>query len=110
MNQQDLEQVYAMSISTINADWWSPYYYSGKAHAIPGFLLPFLITKASNYTCKSCGIKILQKYQVITEEPYRPTYHVKCYNALHESLIKQVTDFKTLQIDNLIPDEDKKEL
>ena len=112
MKQQDLEQLYITNSDgpRMNTEWWSPYYYNIEQHKVTGFLLPCVLTKASNYTCKSCGNKILQKYQIITEEPYRPTYHVKCYNELYESLIKQIIDFKTSEIDNLIPDEDKKEL
>ena len=112
MKQQDLVQLYITDGDgpRSNTEWWSPYYYNVRSHTIPGFLLPYLITKASNYTCKSCGNKVLQKYQIITDEPYRPVYHVRCYNELYESMIKQILDFKTTEIDNLIPDEDKKEL
>lgn len=112
MNQEDLNPLYVTpgGAGMRNTLWWSPFHYNVRLHEVSGFLLPYLITKASNYTCKSCGNKILQQYQIITEEPYRPTYHVKCYNELYESMINQITTFKISEIDNLIPDEDKKEL
>jgi len=111
MNIEYIEPLYLTQTTPLsNTEWWSPFYYSMEPHKITGFLHPYVIRKASNYTCKSCGNKILQKWQIVTEEPYRPTYHVKCYNELYELMIKQLVNFKITEIDNIIPDEDKKEL
>ena len=67
MNQEDLNPLYITpgGPSMRNTLWWSPFYYNVRQHEVSGFLLSYLITKASNYTCKSCGNKILQQYQII---------------------------------------------
>ena len=52
----------------------------------------------TTYTCKSCGEKVYDRYQVITEEPYRPVYHVLCYKKIYDKMISRKASQKRHKI------------